>query len=82
MINKKILIVISLLLVSFLLAGCFPEPIEENQVPVITTDALPDATVCIAYTATVGATDADGDTLAYEVVGPTDMVISNTGFIS
>ena len=80
MINKKILTLISLLLGLFLLVGCFLG--KPNQLPVITTETLPDATVGEEYITTIEATDADGDPLTYGVVGPEDMVIDETGIIS
>jgi len=80
MTNKKILTLISLLLFLFLLVGCFP---TENHPPIITTTALPGAIVGTAYTATVQATDADGDALTFSISNePTDMVISKAGVIS
>jgi len=78
---KKLLLVLTVVaMASFLLVGCFP---TSNTAPVITTTALPNATVGIAYTATVAATDADDDALTFSLVtGPTDMVMSEAGVIS
>jgi len=78
---KKFLIILMVVaMASFLFVGClFTTP---NQPPVITTTALPDATVGTAYTATVKATDADGDALTFTLTGPTGMVISGAGIIS
>jgi len=78
---KKLLLVLTVVVMtSFLLVGCLPTP---NTAPVITTTALPNATVGTAYTATVEATDADDDALTFSLVSyPTDMVISEAGVIS
>jgi len=78
---KKLLLVLTVVaMASFLLVGCLP---TSNTPPVITTTALPNATVGIEYTATVEATDADGDAYTFSLVsGPTDMVISEAGVIS
>lgn len=81
MTNKKILTLVSLLLVSVLLVGCMLP--TKNHTPVITTNTLPVATVGTEYTATVEATDADEeDVLTYTVSGPTNMIISDAGVIS
>lgn len=55
-----------------------------NTAPVITSTAIATATVGIAYTYDVNATDADGDTLSYLLTtNPTGMTInSTTGLIS
>ena len=79
---KKFLVVLSVVaMASFLLVGCFQ---TANIAPVITTTSLPGGTVGTAYTATVNATDADGDTLTFSLSGmPTDMIIGPaTGVIS
>jgi len=57
---------------------------DDNHAPVITTTSLPDGTVGTAYTATVNATDADGDTLVYSLTTkPSGMSInSSTGLIA
>jgi len=67
MTNKKILILVSLLLVSFLLAGCF------NQPPEITSTPVTDAEVGILYTYDVDATDSNaGDVLTYTLIDEPD----------
>ena len=79
---KKLILVLSVVaMAAFLLVGCLP---VKNIAPVITTTSLPGGTVGTAYTATVNATDADGDTLTFSLSGgPTDMVINSaTGVIS
>jgi len=76
MINKKILILVSLLLVSFLMVGCklFPIP---NQPPEITSDPVETATVGVDYTYDVDATDPNaGDILTYSLIDePSGMLI-------
>jgi len=77
MTNKKILTLISLLLVSFLLVGCNGGVTPPNNAPVITS--VPPsltATVGTAYTYTVTATDADDDALTYSV-SPSDLAIAD-----
>ncbi|GAH43810.1 unnamed protein product, partial [marine sediment metagenome] len=59
MLNKRILVLISLLLVSFLLVGCFTVPVIENKAPVIDSDPILTATVGVEYTYDVDATDDD-----------------------
>jgi len=79
---KKLLLVLSVVaMASLLFTGCLP---TTNTAPVITTTALSNATVDVAYTYTVEATDADvDDVLVFSLVsGPTDMVISEAGVIS
>ncbi|HZK11327.1 MAG TPA: hypothetical protein VFD10_03115 [Atribacterota bacterium] len=61
-INKKVLILISLLLFLPLLTGCFLLP-PKNQVPVITSTPINEAIVGQVYTYKVEATDPDGDPL-------------------
>ena len=79
---KKFLIVLTVVAMSaFLLVGCNLG--TTNTAPVITTTALPDATVGTAYTTTVVATDADNDALTFSLVSElTGMVISEAGVIS
>lgn len=75
MLSKRILVLVSLLLISFLMVGCFTTP-AINQPPVIDTTKLPDATVGIDYTFKIIATDPNGDALTYSLTGfPDGMVI-------
>ena len=68
---------------SFLFVGCLGVTPPINTTPVITTTALPNATVGTAYAAAVAATDADNDALTFTLItGPTGMVISTAGAIS
>ena len=82
-INKKTLILISLLLLLPLLVGCFSAP-PTNQSPTITSTPITTAIVAAAYAYNVNATDPDGDTLTYSLTtNPTGMTIdSTTGVIS
>ena len=81
--NKKILILISLFLLLPLLVGCFSAP-PTNQSPTITSTPTTTATVGAAYAYNVNATDPDGDTLTYLLTtSPTGMTInSTTGLIN
>jgi hypothetical protein len=81
--NKKILILISVFLLLPLLVGCFSAP-PTNQSPTITSTPITAATVAAAYTYNVNATDPDGDTLAYSLTtNPPGMTInSTTGLIN
>ena len=83
LINKKTLILISLLLLLPLLVGCFSAP-PTNQSPTITSTPITTATVAAAYAYNVNATDPDGDTLTYSLTtNPTGMTIdSTTGVIN
>ncbi len=83
LINKKTLILISLLLLLPLLVGCFSAP-PTNQSPTITSTPITTATVAAAYAYNVNATDPDGDTLTYSLTtNPTSMTIdSTTGVIN
>src|SRR5665648_96168 len=83
MINKKILILISLLLFLPLFVGCFGVP-PTNQTPTITSTPITTATIDEAYTYNVNATDPDGDTLTYSLTThPTGMTINSaTGVIN
>ena len=83
MINKKILILISLLLFLPLFVGCFGVP-PTNQAPTITSTPITTATVDEPYTYNVNATDPDGDTLTYSLTThPTGMTINSaTGVIN
>jgi len=77
---KKLLFVLVVVsMASLLFTGCIP---TTNIAPVITSTPSLTGTIGTAYTYTVTATDADGDTLTYAVVGPTGMVISTAGVIS
>ena len=82
-INKKTLLLLSLLLFLPLFSGCFLTP-SVNQTPTITSTSITTATVAAAYAYTVNATDPDGDTLTYSLTtNPTGMTInSTTGVIS
>jgi len=81
-INKKTLILLSLLLLLPLFSGCFLAPLV-NQVPTITSTPITTATVDELYIYNVDATDPDGDTLTYSLTTPTGMTIDSvTGVIS
>jgi len=87
MLSKRILVLVSLLLISFLLISCgiTTPDIVENQKPIITTPALPNATVGTAYTATVDAYDPDGDALTYSLISTPSSgmkIGKNTGLIT
>ncbi|MBA7552610.1 hypothetical protein ES705_45179 [subsurface metagenome] len=73
MTNKKILTLISLLLILFLLVGCK----TINQPPVITSTPAKTATVEVEYIYDVNATDPNtGDVLTYSLIDePTGMLI-------
>lgn len=83
--QKRLLVVLLLGLISISLTGClsmlFPEP---NNPPVITP--IPDATITVGetFTYTVDATDPDeGDTLIFSLTTTTNMAINpSTGVIS
>jgi len=81
--NKKMLILISVFLLLPLLVGCFNAP-PTNQSPTITSTPITTATVNVLYTYNVDATDPDGDTLTYSLTtSPTGMTInSTTGLIN
>ena len=83
-INKKTLLLLSLLLLLPLLVGCFSTPPPTNQAPTITSTSITTATVAEAYAYNVNATDPDGDTLTYSLTTkPTGMTINSaTGVIS
>ena len=83
-INRKILILVSLLLFLPLFVGCFGTP-PTNQSPTITSTPITTATVDVLYTYDVEATDPDsGDILTYSLTtSPSGMTIdSATGVIS
>ena len=44
-------------------------PLVANRAPVVTTTAPPPATVGVAVSLTLNATDADGDPLTYTATG-------------
>jgi hypothetical protein len=83
MLNKRILVLVSLLLISFLLVGCglITPPVIINQAPVITSDPVKTATVRVEYTYDVEA--IDDDTLTYSLVTKPDGMTINpaTGLI-
>jgi len=81
MLNKRILVIISLLLISFLLVGCgiTTPTIIENKTPEIVSVSLKTATVGVLYTYDVNATDPNGDTLIYSLINkPVYMTIDST----
>ena len=82
-INKKTLLLLSLLLFLPLFSGCFLTP-SVNQTPTIISTPITTARVAVAYAYTVIATDPDEDTLTYSLtVNPTGMTIDpTTGVIS
>ena len=82
MINKRFLVLI-FLLVFLPLVGCLPTPTPSNEAPIITSTPITTATVGVAYTYDVGATDPDDDILTYSLITkPTGMTIdSTTGLI-
>ncbi len=69
--KKKLLIILLLGLISISLTGClpmlFPEP---NNEPIITSAPVTTASVGVAYTYNVDATDIDGDVLTYTLTNP------------
>ena len=79
--QKKLLILSLLLLISVIWTGClFPEP---NNEPIITSTPVTSASVGVTYNYNVDATDSDEDTLTYTLTTPpTGMTInSSTGLI-
>ena len=83
--KKKLLVVLSLGVISISFTGClYMVSPELNNPPVITL--IPDATVTLGevYTCTVEATDPDGDDLIYSLTdGPDEMAINpTTGLIT
>ncbi|MBA7548748.1 hypothetical protein ES705_41214 [subsurface metagenome] len=82
MLSKRILVL--MFVVAFLFVGCLPgitpptTPVIENQAPVITSDPVTVATVGVAYSYNVNATDPDGDTLTYSLdLKPSGMTINS-----
>jgi hypothetical protein len=80
--NNITLILLSLLFTTFF-AGCFLFP-STNHAPTITSTEITTATVEVAYTYDVDATDPDGDTLTYSLTTkPAGMTINpSTGLIN
>ena len=77
-INRKIIILISVLLFLPLFVSCFSAP-PTNQSPTITSTPITLATVDEFYTYDVDATDPDGDTLTYSLTtSPAGMTINST----
>jgi len=75
MLNKRILVLVFLLVFLFLV-GCNPAPL--NQTPILTSDPITTATVGVEYTYNVNATDPDGDTLTYSLATkPSGMTINS-----
>ena len=73
--DKKLLLTLSLILVTFLFTGCFPF----NSSPVIESNPVTSAKEEAEYTYDVDATDPDGDTLEFSLlVHPTGMTINST----
>ena len=79
-IRKKLLLALSLFLISFVLTGCF----LFNSTPVIESDPITTAKEGAVYTYGVEATDPNGDVLTYSLsASPSGMTISSTtGVIS
>ncbi len=86
MINKKILILVSLLLISFLLVGCdiWTIPVIENEAPVIISMPFTKATVGVKYTYDVDATDENDDALTHSLTTKPDGMVINftTGVVT
>lgn len=78
--DKKLLLTLSLIIITFLFTGCF----LFNSSPVIESDPITTAKEGVAYTYDVKATDPNGDTITYSLtVSPTGMTInSDTGVIT
>ena len=79
-IRKKLLLALSLFLISFVLTGCF----LFNSAPVIESDPITTAKEGAVYTYDVEATDPNGDVLTYSLTtSPNGMAINSaTGVIS
>ncbi|MBA7519200.1 hypothetical protein ES705_11275 [subsurface metagenome] len=85
MLSKRIFVLVSLLLISFLMVGCgITTPPVTNLAPGITTNPVTEATVGMKYTYDVDATDPDGDALTYSLTTfPGGMAINfQTGVIT
>lgn len=80
--QKKLLILSLLFLISVILTGCLP--LEPNNGPFIISTPITTASVGTTYTYNVDATDTDEDILTYTLTNPpTGMIIhSSTGLIS
>lgn len=80
--QKKLLILLLLFLISVILTGCLLS--EPNNNPTIISTPITTASVGITYTYNVDATDTDEDILTYTLTSPpTGMIIhSFTGLIS
>jgi len=78
--DKKLLLTLSLIIITFLFTGCF----LFNIPPIIESDPITTAKEGVAYTYDVEATDPNGDTITYSLtVSPTGMTInSDTGVIT
>jgi hypothetical protein len=76
--KKLLLVLVVVTMTSFLFTGC----LSKNAAPIITSTPVTTGTIGTAYAYTVTATDADDDTLTYQVSGLTGMVISTAGVIS
>lgn len=84
MLSKRIFVLVSLLLISFLMVGCGGViPTTSNQAPDITSTAIETATVGAKYIYDVEATDPNLDTLTYSLTTkPGGMTINSaTGLI-
>jgi len=82
---KKVLLSIFLFLFSILLIGCSSIiPTTENEPPIITSGPITSAEVNQLYSYNIEATDADGDSLTYNLtVNPSGMSInSSSGIIT
>jgi len=80
--QKKLLILSLLFLISVIYTGCLtPEP---NNEPTITSTPITTASVGVIYTYDVNATDSDEDTLTYTLTNPPEGMTINpsTGLIS
>ena len=78
--DKKLLLTLNLIIITFLFTGCF----LFNIPPFIESNPITTAKEGVAYAYDVEATDPNGDTLTYSLtVSPTDMTInSDTGVIT
>ena len=85
MLSKRILVLVSLLLVSSFLVGCgTTPPIVDNQAPSIDSSSITTAEVGVEYTYDVEATDPNLDALTYSLTrNPDGMEIDkHTGLIT
>ncbi|RXG66881.1 PKD domain-containing protein, partial [Candidatus Atribacteria bacterium 1244-E10-H5-B2] len=75
MLNKRILILVSLVAFLTLLTGCLTPP---NQAPILTSYPITTATVGVEYVYNVNATDPNSDILAYSLAAkPSGMTINS-----